>query len=135
VGIWDQLNTKTIKDVASADIQRQSNAIHLEENNRQALMDVALINKSQLRDGKPMPDQGKVVQTSGDSDRIQFQPNAGEVWQFVGGDILETASGTFSVNIPVFNYGSRGNRQGYGVLCGPNHSNQHHVPKRGCHGG
>jgi len=61
-------------------------------------MDVALVNKSQLRDGNPMPDQGKVVQTTGDSDRIQFQPEAGQVWQFVGGDILEQATGTFSVN-------------------------------------
>jgi hypothetical protein len=98
VAFWDQLNTRTIKDVASTDIQRQSDAIHLEEENRQALMDVALVNKSQLRDGNPMPDQGKVVQTTGDSDRIQFQPDAGQVWQFVGGDILEQATGTFSVN-------------------------------------
>lgn len=44
-----------------------------------------------------MPDQGKVVQTTGDADRIQFQPNPGECWSFVGGDILAT-SGTFSVN-------------------------------------
>ena len=43
MGIWDQLNTKTIKDVASEDIQRQLNAIHLEENNREALMDMVLI--------------------------------------------------------------------------------------------
>lgn len=98
MAFWDQLNTRTIKDVASTDIQRQSDAIHLEEENRQALMDVALVNKSQLRDGNPMPDQGKVVQTTGDSDRIQFQPDAGQVWQFVGGDILEQATGTFSVN-------------------------------------
>ena len=98
MAFWDQLNTRTIKDVASTDIQRQSDAIHLEEENRQALMDVALVNKSQLRDGNPMPDQGKVVQTTGDSDRIQFQPEAGQVWQFVGGDILEQATGTFSVN-------------------------------------
>ena len=98
MAFWDQLNTRTIKDVASTDIQRQSDAIHLEEENRQALMDVALVNKSQLRDGNPMPDQGKVIQTTGDSDRIQFQPDAGQVWQFVGGDILEQATGTFSVN-------------------------------------
>ena len=98
MAIWDQLNTKTIKDVASEDIQRQSNALHLEENNRQALMDVALINKSQLRDGNPIPDQGKIVQTTGDSDRIQFQPDPGQVWEFVGGDILETGTATFSVN-------------------------------------
>ena len=98
MGIWDQLNTKTIKDVASEDIQRQLNAIHLEENNRQALMDMVLINLAQQRDGTPMPDQGKVVQTTGDSDREQFRPNPGECWKLVGGDILETATGTFTVN-------------------------------------
>lgn len=98
VSLWDQLNTKTIKDVASEDIQRQSNAIHLEESNRQALMDIVLINLAQQRDGTPMPDQGKVVQTTGDADRIQFQPNPGEVWKLVGGDILETGTATFTVN-------------------------------------
>jgi len=98
LAIWDQLNTKTIKDFASEDIQRQSNPIHLEESNRQALMDIVLINLAQQRDGMPIPDQGKVVQTTGDNDRIQFQPNPGECWKLVGGDILETASGTFTVN-------------------------------------
>ena len=98
MSLWDQLNTKTIKDVASEDIQRQSNAIHLEESNRQALMDIVLINLAQQRDGTPMPDQGKVVQTTGDADRIQFQPNPGEVWKLVGGDILETGTATFTVN-------------------------------------
>ena len=98
MAIWDQLNTKTIKDVASEDIQRQSDAIHLEEENRQALEDVVLINKSGMRDGRVMPDQGKVVQTTGDGDRIQFQPNPGEVWLFIGGDWLST-SGTSSMNV------------------------------------
>ena len=97
MSLWDQLNTKTIKDVASEDIQRQSNAIHLEESNRQALMDIVLINLAQQRDGTPMPDQGKVVQTTGDADRIQFQPNPGEVWKLVGGGILETGTATFTV--------------------------------------
>lgn len=98
MAIWDQLNTKTIKDVASEDIQRQSNAIHLEEANRQALEDVVLINKSGMRDGRVMPDQGKVVQTTGDADRDQFRPNPGEVWLFIGGDWLST-SGTSSMNV------------------------------------
>jgi hypothetical protein len=99
VALWDQLNTKTIKDVASTDIQRLSDAIHLEEQNRNALMDVVLINKSQLRDGSPMPDQGKIVQTTGDSDRIQFQPEPGQVWLFVGGDWLSQSGGTSAMNV------------------------------------
>lgn len=99
MAIWDQLNTKTIKDVASEDIQRQSNAIHIEEKNRQALMDIALINKSGMRDGLVMPDQGKIIQTTGDSDRIQFQPNPGEVWLFVGGDWLSQSGGTSAMNV------------------------------------
>ncbi len=62
-------------------------------------MDIALINKSGMRDGLVMPDQGKIVQTTGDSDRIQFQPNPGEVWMFVGGDWLSQSGGTSSMNV------------------------------------
>jgi len=96
--IWDNLNTKTISDAPSQDIQRQSNPVHLERNNRTLLEDIVLINKSGMRDGLVMPDQGKVVQTSGDSDRDQFRPNPGEVWLFIGGDWLST-SGTSNMNV------------------------------------
>tara|TARA_R100001086_G_scaffold193634_1_gene110616 strand:+ start:470 stop:787 length:318 start_codon:yes stop_codon:yes gene_type:complete len=46
-----------------------------------------------------MPDQGKIVQTSGDSDRIQFQPDQGQVWLFVGGDWLSQSGGTSNINV------------------------------------
>ena len=86
MAIWDQLNTKTIKDVASEDIQRQSDAIHLEEENRQALEDTVLINKATLRDGEPMPDSGAIwtYTASDNTDIAVVRPPAGQVWEIIG---------------------------------------------------
>ena len=96
--IFRELNTKKVGDTPSTDIHLVSKDIHLQQSNVMDLQELDLINRVTFRDGLQIPDTGKVVQTSGDSDRIQFQPEAGEVWQFVGGDILETAAGTFTVN-------------------------------------
>ena len=54
MGIWDQLNTKTIADNASTEIQVQSNPVHLEESNRQELKDIKLINDATMRNGSPI---------------------------------------------------------------------------------
>ncbi len=99
MGIWEQLNTKTISDFPSNEIQKQSNPVHLQEQNRSNLEDIVLINRATMRNGSPMPDQGKIVQTSGDSDRIQFQPDQGQVWLFVGGDWLSQSGGTSNINV------------------------------------
>jgi hypothetical protein len=99
VGIWDQLNTKTIGDFPSNEIQKQSNPVHLQDQNRSNLEDIVLINRATMRNGSPMPDQGKIVQTTGDSDRIQFQPEEGQVWLFVGGDWLSQSGGTSAINV------------------------------------
>ena len=96
--VWNQLNTKKIGDSPSNEIAIVTDAIHLQESNIDALQATHLINQVTFRDGLPIPDEGKIVQTSGDADRIQFQPNAGEVWLFIGGDWLST-SGTSNMNI------------------------------------
>jgi hypothetical protein len=54
VGIWDQLNTKTIADNASTEIQVQSNPVHLQESNRAELQDIKLINDATMRNGSPI---------------------------------------------------------------------------------
>ena len=95
--VWEQLNTKKIGDSPSKEIAIVTDSIHLQAVNKQALEDTRLINQVTFRDGRPIPDEGKIIQTTGDADRIQFQPEPGECWSFVGGDILAT-SGTFSVN-------------------------------------
>ena len=96
--IYEQLNTKTLADVSGTNINLVTQPIHLEKPNEGALETTVLLNQATMRDGLPMPGYGKVVQTTGDADRIQFQPEAGEVWLFQSGDILAT-SGTFTVNL------------------------------------
>lgn len=96
--VWNQLNTKKIGDSPSNEIATVTDAIHLQESNIDALQATHLINQVTFRDGLPIPDEGKIVQTSGDSDRIQFQPEKGECWLFIGGDWL-SSSGTSAMNI------------------------------------
>ena len=54
MGIWNQLNTKTIADNAGTEIQVQSNPVHLQESNRQELEDIKLINDATMRNGSPI---------------------------------------------------------------------------------
>ena len=54
MGIWDQLNTKTIADNAGTEIQVQSNPVHLQESNRSELEDIKLINDATMRNGSPI---------------------------------------------------------------------------------
>ena len=96
--IFRELNTKKVGETPSSAIDLVSKDIHIQQSNSIDLQELDLINRVTFRDGLPIPNTGKVVQTTGDNDRIQFQPETGEVWQFVGGDILETGTGTFSVN-------------------------------------
>lgn len=95
---FEQLNTKTLGDHSGSTIQALTNPVHLQKSNSDLLDSIIQVNAASMRDGSVMPDQGKVVQTSGDADRIQFQPNPGEVWLFIGGDWLST-SGTSSMNV------------------------------------
>jgi|TARA_R110000822_G_scaffold256566_1_gene382351 hypothetical protein len=97
--IYEQLNTKTLGDVESIDIQSLQSKVHIQEFNKEELETYNLINQATFRsDSGIIPNKGKIVQTTGDSDRIQFQPELGECWKFAGGDILEQATGTFTVN-------------------------------------
>jgi hypothetical protein len=54
VGIWNQLNTKTIADNPATEIQTQSNPVHLQDGNRQELEDIKLINDATMRNGSPI---------------------------------------------------------------------------------
>lgn len=94
MGIWDQLNTKTIGDGPSTEIQKQTDPIHLEEENRQALQDTVLINKATQRDGQAIADSGTIVkynQPTNDAQAI-VRPPAGEVWEIIGISIANTAA-------------------------------------------
>ena len=82
MGIWNQLNTKTIADNPGTEIQVQSNPIHLQEQNRGDFEDIRLINQTTMRDGNPIPATQKVVNLTY-SDNVYYDiitPQKGEVW-------------------------------------------------------
>lgn len=102
MGIWNQLNTKTIADNPGTEIQVQSNPVHLQEQNRQDLSDIKLINDATMRDGSPIPGTATVV-------NVQYSDNAyvtiktpakGEVFQILG-MFLFTATGFTGANISI----------------------------------
>ena len=69
MGIWNQLNTKTIADNPGTEIQVQSNPVHLQEQNRQDLSDIKLINDATMRSGQFIPNTGFIEEiTLSDSD-------------------------------------------------------------------
>ena len=82
MGIWDQLNTKTVADNASTEIQVQSNPVHLQESNRSELSDIKLINDATMRSGHYIPNTGDLEQvTILDSGvkKVLCRANKGEV--------------------------------------------------------
>ena len=97
--IYSDLATIPLSEVTSLQINTLTNPVTLSASNQDALITMNTVNASAFRsDAGVMPNKGKVIQTTGDSDRIQFQPELGEAWRFAGGDILEQATGTFTVN-------------------------------------
>ena len=60
MGIWNQLNTKTIADNPGTEIQVQSNPVHLQEQNRLELSDIKLINDATMRSGQFIPGTGNM---------------------------------------------------------------------------
>jgi hypothetical protein len=88
VGFWEQLNTFKISSNPGTQIQKQSDPLHLEEDNQDLLKSVKLVNDATLRsDGGPIPATQVLEQTilvnngSDESDRtVVFTPQKGEVW-------------------------------------------------------
>ena len=97
MGIWEQLNTRTLFGSAKAtaeEVNLQEKNIHLQESNRVLLTDVNLINKSLMRDGRAIPgtSQVKYVALDDNSRTPVFTPNAGEVWQLIAGSSIADQS-------------------------------------------
>jgi len=99
MGIWDQLNTRTLFGTAkatAAQINAQEKDIHLQESNRAVLADVNLINTSLMRDGAPIPGTMTIKSTGALTEAgtvTVFQPAEGEVWQIVAMSMNPTGSG------------------------------------------
>ena len=100
MAIWDQLNTKTIADLPTEDIQRQSNPIHLESDNEEILQSVKLLNDVTFRDGLPIPGSQVIipVQATESGTRVVIkQPNKGEVWRITAAAVTGLAGGSGNV--------------------------------------
>jgi len=103
VGIWDQLNTKTIGDKPSVDIQKQSNPVHLQDDNRQELTDIKLINDATFRSSSDIiPDSGNLdtqtITDNGYDNRVVIMsPEKGEVLRLIGVNATTTGSPTASI--------------------------------------
>lgn len=101
MGIWDQLNTKTIADKAATEIQAQSNPVHLQESNRSELSDIQLINNANLRsDGGIIPDTiqafGSTFTDNGTA--AILTPEKGEVWQIIA-PVARVLSGSVTTTL------------------------------------
>lgn len=100
MAIWENLNTKTIADFPTEDIQRQSNPIHLEENNEAILSTVKLLNDVTFRDGRHVPKTAAIipVQATESGTRVVIkQPNKGEVWKIQAAQVTGLAGGSGNV--------------------------------------
>ena len=97
--MYTNLQNKTLADVTSTDIQRLTDPTFIQATNQDALITYNMVNQAMMRnDSGVLPNKGKIVQTSGDNDRLQFQPESAECWRFAGGDILASGGTTFTVN-------------------------------------
>ena len=98
MGFWDQLNTFKISSNPGTQIQKQSDPIHLEENNQDLLKSVKLVNDATLRsDGGIIPGTMAVkVGSFTDNGQITvIAPGEGEVWR-VFLPIAKVTSGSVS---------------------------------------
>jgi hypothetical protein len=109
MGIWEQLNTKTLEDGSDAAvINAQTKDIQLQESNKPELMDTVLVNQASLRDGRPIPGTQKIeaVTVTDDTRTVAFTPNRGEVWSVMNitasrTNITSSSGVTLYMNDPV----------------------------------
>ena len=98
MGFWEQLNTFKISSNPGTQIQKQSDPIHLEEENQDLLKSVKLVNDATLRsDGGIIPGTMAVkVGSFTDNGQITvIAPGEGEVWR-VFLPIAKVTSGSVS---------------------------------------
>ena len=101
MGIWDQLNTKTIADNAGTAIQVQSNPIHLQEQNREDLADIKLINDATLRSDNgliPGTISLAIANFSDNGTETVVAPAKGEVWRIMM-PVAKVTSGSTSTTV------------------------------------
>ena len=84
--IWEELNTKTISDTPSEDIQVQSDPVHIQASNVGVLSSIDLINKVTMRsDGGLIPETIDITvnEFSDNGEAVIVTPKRGEVIQIL----------------------------------------------------
>lgn len=98
--IYKALAQQRLGEVTGSQIATQTDPVFLQAANQDNLITMNIINEAAMRNGLPMPDTQKIIQTTYTStgdDAIFFQPPKGEVWMLVGGDTLGSG-GTGTIN-------------------------------------
>lgn len=98
--IYKGLAQQKLGDVTGSQIANLTDPVFLQAKNQNDLITMNIINEAAMRNGLPMPDTQKIIQTTYTStgdDAIFFQPPRGEVWMLVGGDTLGSG-GTGTIN-------------------------------------
>jgi hypothetical protein len=99
--IWEELNTKTISDAPSEEIQAQSDPVHIEASNVGVLSSIDLINKVTMRsDGGLIPETLDITvkEFSDNAEQVILTPKRGEVIQILT-PVAKVTLGSTSGNV------------------------------------
>lgn len=93
--IFPQLTTKTVKSASALEIATQTEPIHLEKANLEALKTTILVNSATMRqDGGAIPGTQQVINQAftdaGATNLVVFTPTKGEVWTISAGSYSST---------------------------------------------
>lgn len=114
MGIWDQLNTKTLfgeGQSTATEIDRQTKDIHIQRKNRELLSDTVLINDALFRsDAGPIPGTSIIETTTvtDDTRTVLFTPEAGSVYRLNAVAGLATNPSSADYTMYVTNTPSKG---------------------------
>jgi len=96
--VYRNLQNKKLSDVTAKDIQQLTDPTFIQATNQDALITYNMLNEAMMRDGLPIPNQGKIIATEftgATQTKIVASANNGEVYQVIGASGLVTAgSGT-----------------------------------------
>jgi hypothetical protein len=102
MGIWEQLNTKTLEDGSDAAvINAQTKDIQLQESNKPELMDTIVVNQASMRsDGGIIPGtmSFKVLPFTDNGTQTVLEPARGEVWRIFQ-PLARVTAGTVSTTV------------------------------------
>lgn len=116
--VYEQLRTIKASDLTRAQLDKLRDPLYLDGASEDVLRRIKLIGEvtDQLSTSGPIPRTATIEQVTQSSDVgffTIFKPGVGEVWQFIGGDLL-ASGGSAQINISLTdgtNYAYLGNTQ------------------------